>query len=83
MRLPVLPTLGLPQNARKLLGTVLTVVFICLYIFVAAVLGDAVVLKHWAIQTVFFLIAGLLWIFPVMMIIRWMESADAARAPLR
>lgn len=71
-----LPTLGLSKNTRKLLGTVATVVFLLVYVFFAAVLGDAVVTKHWAIQTIFFLVLGLVWIFPVMAIIRWMERPD-------
>ena len=71
-----MPTFGLPKSLRKLIGTIATVAFILVYIFFAAVLGDAVVTKHWAIQTAFFLVLGLLWIFPVMGIIRWMERPD-------
>lgn len=79
--IPTMPTLGLPKRLRKLIGTLLTVVFLLVYIFVAAVLGDAVVTRHWAIQTSFFLVLGLLWIFPVMAIIRWMERPDEGAAP--
>ena len=75
-----LPTLGLPKSVRKLIGTVATITFILLYIFFAASLGNLVVTKHWAIQTIFFLVLGLLWIFPVMAIIRWMERPDAGDA---
>ena len=71
-----MPTLGLSKRARKFLGTVATVVFLLGYVFVAAVLGDAVVAKHWAVQTAFFLVLGLVWIFPVMAIIRWMEKPE-------
>ena len=71
-----MPTLGLSKALRKFLGTCLTIVFLLAYVFFAAVLGDAVVTKHWAIQTVFFLVLGLIWIFPVMAIIRWMERPD-------
>lgn len=73
---PALPRLGLPKRLRKFLGTLIAVGFILVYIFVAGVMGDAVVEKHWAIQTVFFLVLGLLWVWPVMVIIRWMERPD-------
>ncbi len=69
-------TFGLPKRLRKLLGTIATVAFLLLYIFFAASLGNLVVTKHWAIQTVFFLVLGLVWIFPVMSIIRFMERPD-------
>ena len=71
-----MPTFGLSKRARKFLGTCLTIVFLLGYVFFAAVLGDAVVARHWAVQTVFFLVLGLVWIFPVMAVIRWMERPD-------
>ena len=75
-RVPALPRFGLTKPWRKFIGTFVCVAFILVYIFIAGVFGDAVVQKHWAIQTPFFIVLGLLWVWPVMVIIRWMERPD-------
>ncbi len=64
------------QRARKLIGTVLTVGFLIVYSLVAMAIG-----AEWTTdlpglpRLAFFLIAGLLWLPPVMLIIRWMSRA--------
>lgn len=60
-------------RSRKFAGMVLTLVFLVGYSLIAMAVG-----AEWAIgwpflaQLGFFVVAGLLWLPPVMVIIRWM-----------
>ncbi len=43
------------------------------FFYVAAVLalGDSVLKLHWALQAVYFVLAGSLWVFPVRWLMLW------------
>lgn len=65
----------MPPRLRKLIGTVLIIILVIVYALVAttvaaATLGD----KPWWMHLTYFLVTGLLWILPAMLIIRWMEG---------
>ncbi|MEP0324617.1 MULTISPECIES: DUF2842 domain-containing protein [Alphaproteobacteria] len=65
------------QRTRKLIGTVTLMVFVPFYALVAmsvatARLGGTSLLT----QTVFFAIAGLIWLIPAGAIIKWMQRPE-------
>jgi hypothetical protein len=62
---------------RKLIGTVALVVFLLLYAWTAAAIGSGRIslAPAWA-QFAYFLIAGLLWVLPAGLLIRWMQRPD-------
>jgi Protein of unknown function (DUF2842) len=62
---------------RKLIGTVVLLVFLALYAWFAAIIGAGriTLAPHW-VQFVYFLAAGLLWVLPALVLIRWMQRPD-------
>ncbi|MGF7161318.1 cytochrome bd-type quinol oxidase subunit 1 [Rhodoligotrophos appendicifer] len=70
---------SLPRRIRKLIGTVVLVVFIIVYCLAAMVYGATHMpgASVWA-QTLFYLIGGLLWVIPAMAIVSWMQKPDAS-----
>ena len=69
------------QRQRKLVGTVILLVFLTAYSIVAAILG-AMILPASApfTQLAFYVIAGLAWTVPAGVLIRWMQRPDAEPA---
>jgi hypothetical protein len=66
-------------RARKLLGIIATVSFLTIYCLVAMVIGNAIIVRHvggWA-EAAFFLLAGLAWLPPAMLLVRWMQRPDS------
>ena len=65
--------MALPQKARKFAGTAMLLVFIPVYALLAVRVAVAHVPEGAILaQTVYFAIAGLIWIVPAGAIIRWM-----------
>jgi hypothetical protein len=62
---------------RKLIGTVMLLVFLAIYAWLAAVIGAGriTLASHWA-QFAYFVAAGLLWVIPAGLLIRWMQRPD-------
>ena len=64
---------------RKLIGTILLLLMITLYSLLA--LAAAIVLQvrqaNHAIEVAYYVIAGLLWVLPAGVIIKWMSKSDA------
>ena len=64
-------------RSRKLIGTIVLVAFLVVYAWVAAALGSGRVSESaWWIQLIYFLAAGLLWVLPAGLLIRWMQRPD-------
>lgn len=67
------------QRTRKLIGTVAMLVLISIYALLA--LAVAVVLQvhnaNKVVELVYYLVAGLLWVVPAGVIIKWMQRPDA------
>lgn len=61
---------------RKAIGALAILAFMAMYIAVAAVVGDRVAREHWLVQVIFFPIAGLLWIFPLRPLLKWIHARD-------
>lgn len=64
-------------RTRKLIGTIALVVFLAIYAWIAVLIGAGRVshAPHW-VQFVYFLAAGLLWVLPAGLLIRWMQRPD-------
>lgn len=62
---------------RKLIGTVALLVFLVLYAWLASAIGAGRIslAPAWA-QFAYFLVAGLLWVIPAGLLIRWMQRPD-------
>jgi hypothetical protein len=62
---------------RKLIGTVVLVAFLVLYTWVAMAIGSGRISEsHSLVQFAYFLVAGLLWVIPAGLLIRWMQRPD-------
>lgn len=67
----------MPQRARKLVGTVVTVAFVSVYaLFAMALAGRLLPGTSGLVQLAYYAFAGLVWIVPVGLIIRWMQRPD-------
>lgn len=64
----------MPLRLRKLIGTVLIIILVILYALIATTVASALLgASPWWVHLLYFLLTGLLWILPAMLIIRWME----------
>jgi hypothetical protein len=64
-------------RTRKLIGTVVLLLFIAAYATVAAVIGSGrIALAPQWVRFAFFLTTGLLWVIPAGLLIRWMQGGE-------
>lgn len=62
------------HRVRKLIGTVVLVLFVIVYALVAMAIGAVLVPNHSGfVALVFYVVAGLGWVLPAGLIIKWME----------
>jgi hypothetical protein len=59
-------------RVRKLIGLFGILGFLTAYVAVVATLGDHIP-KHWAVQALYFGLAGVLWGVPLFPLISWMN----------
>ena len=66
-------------RTRKLIGTVVLLVFLGAYAWAAVIIGAGRIplAPHW-VQLLYFALAGLLWVIPAGLLIRWMQRPDAS-----
>ncbi|MDJ0512741.1 MAG: DUF2842 domain-containing protein [Methyloceanibacter sp.] len=65
------------RRLRTLVGTIVLLVFLAIYIVIAASIGAGRISEaHGVIQFIYFLVAGLLWVVPAAILIRWMARPD-------
>jgi hypothetical protein len=64
-------------RTRKLIGTIVLVIFLGAYAWAAVVIGAGRI-SHAppCVQFAYFLTAGLLWVLPAGVLIRWMQRPD-------
>jgi len=58
---------------RSLVGMLILIFGLAAYAFLIAAIGDLMVDWHLAVLSVFYLITGVIWIFPVGKLLRWMN----------
>ena len=65
-------------RTRKLTGTVLLLIFLAVYVTAAVMIGanHVVAAPAW-VEFAYFLAAGLLWVIPAALLIKWMQRPDA------
>jgi predicted PurR-regulated permease PerM len=69
------------KRTRKLIGTALILAFVVIYGPVAMALADSRIAQApELIQTLAYLVLGLIWILPLLPLIRWMEKPDLDEA---
>lgn len=65
------------QRTRKLVGTVLILVFVCVYALVAMALAQGRITEApKLVQGIAYVALGLAWILPLLPLIKWMERRD-------
>jgi hypothetical protein len=75
------PFLIVTRRTRKLIGTVAIFAFVVAYGPIAMALAESRILEApKSVQALAYLVLGLVWIFPLMPLIRWMVRPDADRA---
>ena len=65
------------QRARKLIGTIVLVAFVCFYALTVMTIAAAKLpgTSH-IVQLLYFLVAGLIWVVPAGALIYWMGKPD-------
>lgn len=65
------------QTHRKLVGTVVMIVFVCVYALVAMALAQGRITEtSKLVQTIAYVALGLVWVLPLLPLIKWMERKD-------
>ena len=64
---------------RKPVGAIVLVLWLVVYVGVAALIGDRIAHEHWAWKVLYFPVAGLAWILPLRPLLRWMHARDAPK----
>ncbi|MGD9866921.1 MAG: DUF2842 domain-containing protein [Hyphomicrobiales bacterium] len=66
-------------RVRKLIGTLVLLVSLGIYLpFTAIVASGRLAETHILLQMLFFLVAGLIWVFPAAFLVRWMQRPDSS-----
>ena len=65
------------RRTRKLVGTMVLIPFLIAYALIAMSIGAVrVVGSSTPVQVLYFLVAGLLWVIPAGVLVRWMQRPD-------
>ena len=63
---------------RSLIGTAAIIILVIIYALVATTIAaTTLATSPWWVHLVYFLLSGLLWILPTMLIIKWMAGSKA------
>ena len=70
----------MPIRLKKLIGSVLLVALVIVYALAATTIAAGRLAESGpVVHLIFFLVSGLLWILPAMVIIRWMQREPGPR----
>jgi Protein of unknown function (DUF2842) len=70
------------RRTRKLVGTVLMLVFVLLYALIVTALAAPILRSAGKVtEAIFYLVAGLAWAPPLMVMIKWMEGGKDDTRP--
>ncbi len=65
------------NRTRKFLGTIVLLAFLTLYAMLAMAIGASqLIIESKSMQWLYFLVAGLLWVIPAGLLVRWMQKPD-------
>ena len=77
----------MPRTIRSLIGTIAMVVFVLVYAMMIMLLSPLILysasqslpdLAFKIAQAVYYLVAGIAWVFPLLPLIKWMNRPDSA-----
>jgi hypothetical protein len=69
------------RRTRKFIGTILMIVLVCTWALIAMVIAQVRVREIAGLaEFAYYVIAGLGWVLPAMLLIRWMERPDPDEA---
>ena len=57
--------------SRPTIATIAGIVFIIIYMVAVITLPDAVPRQHWAVEAVYWLVAGIVWVLPIRWLMLW------------
>lgn len=67
----------MPIRLRKLIGTVVLVIFVSVYALIVMTIAAAKLPgTSGLVQLLFYIVGGLLWVIPAAILIRWMSRPD-------
>ena len=69
----------LHRMSRTAIATLAGIFGLTAYLIAVLVIGDHVQTLHWAIQAVFYTIAGLVWVLPIRSLMYWSVGKSSAR----
>ena len=66
------------RRTRKFIGTIIIILFVCVYALVAMALAQARFIQDSSgfLQSLYYVIIGIGWIVPIMPLIAWMEKKE-------
>ncbi|ATN33921.1 DUF2842 domain-containing protein [Rhizobium sp. S95] len=65
----------MPARLRSFIGTILIIILVVVYAIVATTIASSLLATSpWWVHLLYFLLSGLLWILPAMLIIKWMAG---------
>ncbi|MDA4846854.1 DUF2842 domain-containing protein [Hoeflea poritis] len=65
----------MPVRLRKLIGMIVLIVLVVTYALIATTVASYRLAESpWWVHLLYFLVTGLLWVLPAMLVIRWMEK---------
>jgi hypothetical protein len=68
-------------RTRKLIGTVLLLVFLSVYAFLAMLVAVVIQVNGSKLaELLFYVVGGLAWVVPAALLVRWMQKPDAPEA---
>ena len=69
----------MPLRRRKLIGAIALIVLVVTWALVAMALAQAPAIRaNGVVEVIYYVVAGLGWIFPAMPLIAWMSRPDVA-----
>ena len=64
---------------RSALAFLIGLIGFLAYIGAAVALGDVVVHRHWLLQLIYYVVAGIVWVFPAKWLIVWAARGTQPR----
>lgn len=61
----------LPRMSRPLIAFLIGTAGFVAYVMIVTALADPLVEAHWLVQLLFYTVAGVAWVFPVVRLMRW------------
>jgi len=67
-------------HTKKLIGTIITLIWLVIYTMIAAGIGVRVLPHaHWYVELAYYALAGTLWTIPVGLLLPWMYREPSVR----